>query len=423
MPTLRSLALALLCATAAFVAPGARAAWGLWGATEPYKTEPAFGGLRFKQPVQTVFAPGEMQRAFVVELDGCIAVVRDLAHPRREVFLDLTRRVGPHEGSHGPLSMAFHPKFAENGLFYVWFSTSTGSHRACQLSCFKVSAANPAVADPASEIALITQPTGPGGHDGCNLLFGPDGYLYVSLGDGDEHYAEPSITHQRIDRSFFGAILRIDVDRKPGSLTPNPHPSVHPGTYAVPPDNPFVGATSFNGARVDPARVRTEFWAVGLRNPWRMAFDPATGRLWCADVGLKLREEIDLIDRGGNYGWNYREGTIAGPRSRPPADAHFIEPIWDYDHSEGLCIIGGFVYHGKNYPDLDGKYLFADYNFPKIWALDPDGDKRVGPDRVRQIAGEIGLVALVPDPVNGDALLTNLASGQIVRLVRNPAAK
>jgi glucose/arabinose dehydrogenase len=385
---------------------------------------PAFGNVAFQQPVQAVFAPGEKERAFVVELDGCLAVVRDPAHPKREVFLDLTNRVGPQRNGHGPLSVAFHPKFAENGIFYVWYSISTGRQRSNRLSRFKVAAVNPTVADPASETPLLTQPTGPGGHDGCTLLFGDDGYLYVSIGDGDEHLSECALSHQRIDRGFFGTILRLDVDQKPGSLAPNPHPSVHPGTYSVPPDNPFVGATSFNGVAVDPAHVHTEFWAVGLRNPWRMAFDPATARLWCGDVGLHRHEEVDLIERGGNYGWDYREGVIAGPHSRPPATVRFIEPIWDYAHPEGLSITGGFVYHGKACPDLEGKYLFADFVMGQIWALDPDGDKTVDRNRVHQIArGSGGIVALTSDPRTDDVLITNFSSGRITRLVRNPAAK
>lgn len=250
------------------------------------------------------------------------------------------------------------------------------------------------------------------------------GYLYLSIGDGDEHTDECIRSHQRIDRSFFGAVLRLDVDQKPGSLAPNPHPSVHAGAYAVPPDNPFVGAKSFNGAPVEPARVRTEFWAVGLRNPWRMSFDAETGRLWCGDVGLHLREEIDLLVSGGNYGWDYREGGVAGPRGgRPPAAVKFNAPVWDYDRAAGLSVTGGLVYRGKKFPDLVGKYLFADYVLGQIWALEPDGDRPVGPARVQQIATGPSIVALTTDPGSGDVLLTSHAFGQILRLARNPAAR
>ncbi|HWA09020.1 MAG TPA: PQQ-dependent sugar dehydrogenase [Opitutaceae bacterium] len=387
----------------------------------PYRAVPAFGGVKFPQPVQVVFAPGDTKRAFVVEREGVISVIRDLDHPKREVFLDLNQRGRASRRDHGPLSMVFHPKFAENGFVYVWFSTyAPNGQRSNRLARFHVSPSNPDVADLASELPMISQPSGPGGHDGGELLFGSDGYLYLSLGDGDEHLAEPTISHQRIDRSFFGAIIRIDVDKKPGSLPPNPHPAVHPGTYTVPPDNPFIGATSFNGRPVIPTSVRTEFWAVGLRNPWRMAFDPATGWLWCADVGLHLHEEIDLIVRGGNYGWDYREGVIAGPSaSHMPADGKFIEPIWDYDHSTGISITGGFVYHGAAYPELEGKYLFGDYGFGKIWALEPDGSKAVNPSRVRQIATTPTIVAFTLDPRNGEVLIASLGEDQVFRLEPN----
>jgi len=388
-------------------------------ATPPFATEPAFGGVKFEEPVQVVFAPGETTRAFVVERRGTIAVVRDLAHPRREVFLDLGRSAQMRANDHGTMALAFHPQFAANGICYVWFSTYVGNDRANRLAGFKRSATHPGVADPASEFPLLTQVTGPGGHDGGELVFGPDGYLYLSLGDGDaNHVSESVLGHQRIDRNFFGAILRLDVDRRPGSLAPNPHASVHAGSYAVPPDNPFVGATSFNGERVDPARVRTEFWAVGLRNPWRIAFDPATGWLWCGDVGLNTREEIDVLVRGGNYGWDFREGAIAGPRGRAPSGIKFVEPVWDYDHTQGASITGGFVYHGKNLPGLEGRYLIADYVYGKVWALQPDGDQRVDARRVTQIANAPTIVGFAADPRNGDPLLASFTTGQVLRLVR-----
>ena len=383
----------------------------------PFVAERAFGGMTFNQPLQVVFAPGETKRAFVVEHGGVIVVLRDLEHPKREVFLDLRQLGASFDAEHGALSMGFHPRFSENGFFYVWFSVRTGNQRSNRLARFKVSERDPSVGDVATQRPMITQPTGPNGHDGGEIVFGPDGYLYLSLGDGDEHFSEPSLSHQRIDRSFFGAILRIDVDQKPGSLPPNSHAAVHAGGYTIPPDNPFVGATSFNGLRVDPARVRTEFWAVGLRNPWRMAFDPVTGRLWCGDVGLKLREEVDVIVRGGNYGWNYREGIIAGPRSAVPAGAQFIGPIWDYDRSRGISVTGGLVYRGKTFPELEGKYLLADYGLGRVWALDPDGEKPVNDARVKQIATAETVVAFTVNPANDEVLMTSLG-GKIFRLVR-----
>src|SRR5204863_3651992 len=131
--------------------------------------------------------------------------------------------------------------------------------------------------------------------------------------------------------------------------------------YRIPPDNPFVGATNFNGGAIDPNNVRTEFYAVGLRNPWRYSFDPVSGLLWLADVGQNAREEIDIIVKGGNYGWAYREGTMAGPKSPPPPGFTSIDPIYDYGRTLGNSVTGGFVYRGSRFPELYGAYIFGDY--------------------------------------------------------------
>jgi glucose/arabinose dehydrogenase len=267
---------------------------------------------------------------------------------------------------------------------------------------------------------LISQADEAPNHNGGELLFGPDGYLYLSLGDeggANDEYRNG----QRIDRDFFSGILRLDVDLRPESIVPNPHPGVHPGAYAIPAGNPFIGARFFNGLPVEPSRVRTEFWAVGLRNPWRMSFDPATGRLWCGDVGQESHEEVDVIERGGNYGWSFREGNFPF-RNTPPPEAVFNDPVWDYPHTQGLCIIGGLVSHGARYPDLEGKYLFADFVFGRIWALQPNGDRPVQAADVQQVAEGQSIVAFARDPRNGDVLLASIWDGKIMRLVKNPAA-
>jgi glucose/arabinose dehydrogenase len=395
----------------------------------PYVTEPAFSGLRLNQPLAIVSPPGDAHRLFILEKPGRILVVDvTAARPAARVFLDLTERVGNDDVEQGVLALAFHPDWRRNRQLYVWYTSchtrGFTTVREDRLSRFLISAQNADAADAASEEQMIAQPDRAPNHNGGELLFGSDGYLYLSL--GDEGGANDQFQNsQRLDKNFFSGILRLDVDRRPGSLPPNPHPAVFPGIYAVPPDNPFVSATSFNGAPVDPARVHTEFWAVGLRNSWRMSFDPATGWLWCGDVGQDLHEEIDLIVRGGNYGWNFREGAFPFRRN-PPAAAKFIEPIWDYPHTPAepkKCITGGLVYHGQRCADLDGKYLFADYVTGEIWALTPDGNKPVGPSRVQQIAEASGIVSFARDPRNGDVLLADIAGGRILRLVRNPAAK
>lgn len=389
----------------------------------PYVTEEAFK-LNFDQPVAMVAPPGETNRLFVVEKTGRIMVISDLNHPSKETFLDLKRKVGDDEVEQGVLAIAFHPDYRHNRQFYVWYTSclKLNGHtvREDRLSRFLVSADNPNSADPSSEQQLISQADEAPNHNGGELLFGPDGYLYLSLGDeggaNDEYQ-----NGQRVDRDFFSGILRLDVDLRPQSISPNPHPAVHPGTYAIPADNPFVGLSRFNGLPVDPVRVRTEFWAVGLRNPWRMSFDPATGRLWCGDVGQESHEEVDLIVRGGNYGWSFREGNYPF-RNTPPPGAVFNGPVWDYPHTEGLCITGGVVSHGSSYPDLEGKYLFADFVMGRIWAFPANGGQSVKAADVKQVAEGQAIVSFARDPRNGDVLLASIWDGKILRLVRNSSS-
>jgi glucose/arabinose dehydrogenase len=403
------------------------AATPLVAAPLSYLTEPAFPTVSLEQPLAIVSPPGESNRLFILEKPGRIIVIDDLSHPVRRVFLDLTGKVGDDSSEQGVLALAFHPDYARNRQFYVWYTSCLSSRgktvREDRLSRFVVSANDRNAADPTSEQPLISQADEASNHNGGELLFGRDGYLYASL--GDEGAARDRFQNsQRIDKDFFSGILRLDVDRKPGNLPPNPHPSVHAGSYLVPADNPFVGAKDFNGLPVDPAKVHTEFWAVGLRNPWRMSFDSVTGQLWCGDVGQDKHEEVDVIVRGGNYGWNYREASFPFREDAPPPGAKFIEPVWDYPRTEGISITGGLVYRGTRYPDLIGCYLFADYVYGRLWALRPDGDKRVSADRVTLIAQVPSVVSFGLDPRNGDLLLASLTGKQLLRLVPNsPTAK
>ncbi len=272
-----------------------------------------------------------------------------------------------------------------------------------------------------TEVILISQLDEADNHNGGDLHFGSDGYLYYSIGDeggGNDQFNNS----QRIDKDFFSGILRIDVDRKAGSLEPNSHPSVvingvtNKANYAIPPDNPYVGATSFNGFAVTPSAVRTEFWAVGLRNPFRFSFDSATGLLYCGDVGQGAREEVDIIVKGGNYGWNYIEGDIPGPRSLPPGIVwNPIAPIWVYDHTVGNVITGGVVSRGSRLSQLYGTYIFCDEGSGRVWSLKKNDT--TGVYSVTQIASEGTLVAFGIDPSNGDVLACNISSGHIRRLV------
>jgi uncharacterized repeat protein (TIGR03806 family) len=402
----------------------------LTAALQGYTTARAYPNLSFTQPVALVSPPGDTRRLFVVEKTGRIWVIPDVTAATRTLFLDLTARITGATSlgdERGLLALAFHPNYATNGQFYLWYTltttTSAGTGLHDRLARFRVSANDPQLADAASEEPLLTQRDEASNHNGGQLAFGPDGYLYLSIGDeggGNDQFANA----HRIDRDFFAAILRLDVDRRAGSLAPNPHPAIHAGTYAVPPDNPWVGATTFNGLAVTPSAVRTEFWATGLRNPWRFAFDSATGHLWCADVGQDSREEINVITRGGNYGWPYREASVTGPRANPPAAAVFTLPVWEYPRTQGLSITGGFVYRGNRHADLVGHYLFADYLSGRIWALTPDAANpasSVAADRVRQIAQDNSIVSFGLDPATGDILLADHAEGAIKRLVPDTA--
>ena len=373
----------------------------------------------FDQPVAIVSAPAETNRLFIVEKRGKVWAVTNLVNPGRVLFMDLSAQVD-FSGEGGLLGLAFHPGFASNRWFFAYYTlnTTTGAGTGFhdRLARFEVSPADPNQSLPGSEVPLITQFDRASNHNGGDLRFGPDGYLYLTLGDegsgGDEYH-----NSQRIDLNFFSGIIRIDVDRRPGSLPPNPHSAVNP-EYAIPPDNPFVGSTGFNGQAVDPSSVRTEFWAVGLRNPWKVSFDPVADVLYCGDVGQGTREEVDIIVKGGNYGWAHREGTISYTGQPPPPGLSLIEPILDYGHTDaapfvGTCITGGIVYRGSRFSQLYGDYVFGDYGSGYIWAFHHDGKSVTN---WRRLTTAAGVVAFGPDPSNGDVLFAEIQSGLIRRL-------
>ncbi len=313
-----------------------------------YVTRPALEGLTFDQPVAIVVPPGETNRLFVVEKTGRIMVVRDQTQPTASVFLDLRGRVGDASGERGLLGLAFHPKFKENGELFVFYSTKD-ELLTTVISRFKVSKDDPNKVDPASEERLWRLKHPYWNHKGGTIVFGPDGYLYIGLGDGGLAN-DPHGNGQNL-KTWLGSILRIDVDHKDAGKA-----------YAIPKDNPFVG-------RKD---AQPEIWAYGVRNIWRMAFDRKTGTLWAADVGQDLWEEINIVKKGGNYGWNVREGMHPFGRRGAGKRDDLVDPIWEYHHSVGKSITGGFVYRGKRLPELEGMYLYADYVTGLMWGLSYD---------------------------------------------------
>jgi len=420
-------------------------------ASEPgtYTAENAFGTLTFQLPIAIRHVPDQTSHLFVVQRNSTIERV-DLTTNQRATFLNLASYLGDTENPRrrlntssecGILSFTFHPDYRQNGYFYVFYSlnltdaSNQNNQRYQRVSRFQATGTPGSyhlatTADPTTELPLISQRDEAGNHNGGDIHFGADGYLYIST--GDEGGANDTYDNARfIDRDFFSAILRIDVDQLPANLSPNPHtnePSgahissaVHPGTYAIPADNPFIGATTHHGQNLNTGSLRTEFWAVGFRNPWRMSFDPPTGRLFVADVGQGALEEVDLVEAGRDYGWSYREGTNAfnnGPGgSTPPAAFAPTDPIHDYPRSEGRSITGGLVYRGARLAELNGQYIFADFVSGRIWALEENG----GNWSATQIHQESGnnIVAFGVDPRNGDLLYCCIGQGVVKRLVRS----
>jgi quinoprotein glucose dehydrogenase len=322
----------------------------------PVKIEMAFPNLEIGRPILIQHAGDGSGRLFIASQYGVVYYIdpsdREVSEP--QVFFDFAEAVTykDRENEEGLLGMAFHPQFKENGKFYLFF-TSSEKPRLSAISQFTVSADNPNRAERSSEVRLLEIPQPAWNHNGGTIEFGPDGYLYIALGDGGA--ANDLFRNGQNLSTLMGSILRIDVD-KPSSTA----------KYSIPADNPFV----------DTPDARPEIWAYGLRNVWRMAFDPVTGHLWAADVGQDLWEEVNLIQRGGNYGWNKREGMHPfGKEGSGPAP-EFIEPIWEYHHDIGKSITGGLVYRGKAIPSLQGVYLFADYVSGKMWGIRYDDSKK-----------------------------------------------
>ena len=303
----------------------------------------AFPLLDFNRPVD--LQHNGDNHLFIVEQRGVILVFDN--NPETEVadeFIDLTSIVDNSDNEEGLLGLAFHPNFVQNGYFFVNYTTSQSTTR---ISRFEVSAQNPLQGNPSSELLILEFGQPFGNHNGGQLLFGADGYLYISVGDGGSG-GDPQ-GHGQNRSTLLGSILRIDVD--------NPADG---NNYGIPSDNPFVDNQS---------GYREEIYAYGLRNPWRMSFDSGTGQLWVGDVGQNQFEEIDLVELGKNYGWKVMEANNCF-QSNDCDQSDLAAPYFGYSHDNGDgSITGGFVYRG-NITDLVGKYVYADYTSGRIWALE-----------------------------------------------------
>ena len=319
-------------------------------ALAPMGIERAFPRLTFRGMVAMAFPDDGSDRLFLAQKHGVITVFpNDQAADRAATFLDITDRVNDRGSEEGLLGLAFAPSFAESGYLYVYYSAS--GPRRIVVSRFQAARGRPGVADPDSEHVILEVPQPYGNHNGGQLAFGPDGYLYAGIGDGGSR-GDPHGNGQD-PSTLLGTIIRVDVSTI-DSL----------GGYAVPSDNPFVD--SGGGAR-------EEVWAYGLRNPWRFAFDRQTGTLWAADVGQWEYEEIDVVRPGLNYGWSSMEGTHCYS-PRVGCDRTGLElPVAEYEHDLGCSITGGYVYRGARLPALFGAYLYGDFCSGRIWALRYDG--------------------------------------------------
>lgn len=317
-------------------------------ASAQYSLVDAYPNLpNFVNAVEIVKANDGTNRLFVVQQRGLVFVFEDSPTvSERKTFLNLSSVVSQTGSETGLLGFAFHPNYAQNRTFFVYYTT--GSPLRTEVARIQTSIENPDSAIAASRQVIFTESQPYSNHNGGKIAFGPDGYLYISLGDGGSA-GDPGNRAQNRNTTL-GKLLRIDVDNVQAPLN-----------YAIPPTNPFVGEPN----------VREEIFAWGLRNMWKFSFDEQ-GRIWGADVGQNAWEEINIIESGGNYGWRKFEGNAVYNASDPtPPNVSF--PIWVYGHGSGdVSITGGFVYRGSRIPALYGKYIYGDYVSKRIWALTYD---------------------------------------------------
>jgi glucose/arabinose dehydrogenase len=299
--------------------------------------------------------------------------------------------VGSAQSERGLLVLAFHPGYVDNGFFFVNYTDRQGSTVVARFSASD----NPVQADPASDTILLTVEQPAANHNGGHLAFGPDGYLYVGTGDGGG--AGDQFGNGQNGATLLGSILRLDVDQSQG--------------YAVPADNPFVG---------DPA-VRDEIWAIGLRNPWRFAFDSLTGDLYIADVGQNTYEEVNFQPAGApggqNYGWPIMEAAHCFPQDRACGRSGMTLPVVEYDPAQGCSVTGGYVYRGREFPSLNGTYLFGDYCSGRIWGLARDTS---GEWQVAGLAQFDIRPSSFGEDETGELYLLDMGRGELVGIVALP---
>src|SRR5262249_19656306 len=374
----------------------------------PYRIERVFPKLRFLNPLLLARAPG-LDRFFVGEQAGKIySFPLDPKADYKELFFVLTpvlrswakNKVRGIEALYG---LVFHPQFAKNRYCYICYvlggkNPSEQLPEGSRVSRFRVSDTDPPRVDPKSEKILITFLGG--GHNGGDLHFGNDGMVYISTGDGTSPTLPDALDTGQDISDLLSSILRIDVDHEDKDKP-----------YTVPPDNPFLKTP----------KARPEIWAYGFRNPWRMSFDRATGDLWVGDVGWQLWEMIYRVEKGGNYGWAITEGQQQPVLPEvTPGPTPILSPVVAHPHSEAASMTGGYVYHGRRFPELQGAYIYGDYQTGRVWGLRYDGKSVTWHQELAQTP--LALVSF-GEGLDGELYLVDYErSKTIYRLAPNPRA-
>jgi uncharacterized repeat protein (TIGR03806 family) len=357
----------------------------------PFITERAFPAISFNRCLDITNAPGS-DRLFVVEQSGKIfSFVNRPDVQTADLVVDLSKEISSLRAAY---AIAFHPNFEQNRYCYVCYIEAPSLPNGTHVVRLKMSDTDPPTIDASTETPIVTWLSG--GHNGCCLKFGPDGYLYISTGDGGPaNPPDPNRVGQDLS-NLLSSILRIDVDHTDGEQN-----------YRIPADNPFV---DLDGAR-------GEVWAFGLRNPWRMSFDQKTGDLWVGDVGWELWEMLDRIERGGNYGWSVQEGQHAVNPEWPRGPTEILPPTIDHPHSESSSITEGLTYYGKRIPELSGTHIYGDYDTGKMWGFRYEKGQVVNH---RELADTTHRIVGFGKGQEGEAYLLDHIAGTIHRLVPNP---
>jgi glucose/arabinose dehydrogenase len=372
-------------------------------------TKVAFPGLRFDRPVALAYPADGSNLLFVAEQHAA----RIWSFPNqpqttdRQLFLELPDPIN-RGNEEGLLGLAFHPRYQENGQFFVYYSAADRGGRRSVVSRFRAAKDSLRHAEPASEERIWVSAEDPfENHNGGTIAFGPDGYLYITLGDGG--LADDPLSTGQNPGDWFGSILRIEVDHPAGGKA-----------YSIPADNPARRSKAF-------AHWAPEVYCIGLRNVWKFSFDRQTGELWAGDVGQNLWEMVHRIENGGNYGWSIREGFHAFQpqrRQRPDRAAKIRPPIVEYPHGptagrkdHGLSITGGYVYRGKSLPELAGVYVYGDYDSGRIWGLRASDGKRIANGELIDVTKgpKLNIASFAEDP-QGELLILAF-DGRIYTLV------